>query len=170
MGSDRAPSPCGCLAWAPVLLLAGALGAEPPGLRYSASRGSVTLGEQQVYRLCFRPDVAVGRWGVALDLEMFIDNRGRISARGWDLGTPTQAVDTVLRKIYYVRYGQPRDPVYVKVGALDRVTLGYGLIMAGYRNTRQYPAVRNTGLLSARRADLRLERRKIMTIETVFSF
>jgi hypothetical protein len=24
MGSDRAPSPCGCLAWAPILLLAGA--------------------------------------------------------------------------------------------------------------------------------------------------
>ena len=51
-----------------------------------------------------------------------------------------------MRKLYYVRYGRPDDTVYLKVGALDQVTLGYGLIMSGYRNTLQYPGIKKTGL------------------------
>ena len=54
--------------------------------------------------------------------------------------------DSILRKIYYVRYGRPNDAVYVKIGALDNVTLGYGLIMDTYRNTLHYPGIKKTGL------------------------
>lgn len=131
-----------------LLVLAGipAL-AEGPGLRpaYSASMGGVTLGNEQFYRLSFRPDIPIGNWGVALDLELFIDNQGQISDRGWEFGTSTEVMDTFLRKLYYVRYGHPQDDTFVKVGALDQVTLGYGLIMDGYRNTLQYPAIKKTG-------------------------
>lgn len=116
------------------------------GARYGASMGSVTVGDQQVYRLSMRPDIPLGSWGVAFDIELFIDESGNFSDRGWAFGTSTETVDTILRKIYYVRYGQPRDPLFVRVGALDRVTLGYGLIMDGYRNTVQYPGVKKTGI------------------------
>jgi len=116
------------------------------GARYGASMGSVTVGDQQVYRLSMRPDIPLGSWGVAFDIELFIDESGDFSDRGWAFGTSTETLDTILRKIYYVRYGQPRDPLFVRVGALDRVTLGYGLIMDGYRNTVQYPGVKKTGI------------------------
>jgi hypothetical protein len=119
---------------------------ESAGPRYSGSMGTLTLGQQQFYRISFRPDIPLGRWGLALDLELFIDNKGGLSARGWKFGTATETFDSFLRKIYYVRYGRPRDPAYFKVGALDEVTLGYGLIMADYRNTLQYPGLKKTGI------------------------
>lgn len=136
-----------------VLASASLAAAEEPGLKpsYSASMGSVTVGDQQLYRLSLRPDIPIGKWGVALDVELFIDNQGGISDRGWEFGTATKATDTFLRKLYYVRYGKPQDNTFVKVGALDQVTLGYGLIMDGYRNTLQYPGIKKTGLQFHRR-------------------
>jgi hypothetical protein len=112
----------------------------------SGSMGSVTVGQEQFYRLSMRPDIPLGKWGIALDIELFIDADGDISARGWQFGTSTEAFDSFLRKIYYVRYGRPNDPVYFKVGALDNVSLGYGLIMSDYRNTLQYPGIKKTGV------------------------
>ncbi|MSR83934.1 MAG: hypothetical protein EXS58_13590 [Candidatus Latescibacteria bacterium] len=131
-----------------VLATASLAAAAEPGLKpsYSASMGSVTVGDQQLYRLSLRPDIPIGNWGLALDVELFIDNKGGISKRGWDLGTSTKATDTFLRKLYYVRYGKEQDQTFVQVGALDQVTLGYGLIMGGYRNTLQYPGIKKTGL------------------------
>ncbi|MFH1572024.1 MAG: hypothetical protein ABIL09_28800 [Gemmatimonadota bacterium] len=116
------------------------------GARYGASMGSVTVGDRQFYRLSMRPDIPVGPLGVALDIELFIDDSGNFSDRGWAFGTSTEILDTFLRKIYYVRYGQPRDPVYVRLGALDNVTLGYGALVNGYRNTVQYPGIKKTGV------------------------
>jgi hypothetical protein len=132
-----------CLA----LCATAALGQDVvPKANYSASLGSVTLQDQQLYRLSFRPDVPLGNWGIALDIELFIDNEGNFSDRGWEFDTSTSAINTFFRKLYYVRYGKPNDDIFFKVGALDDVTLGYGLIMDGYRNTLQYPGIKNTGL------------------------
>lgn len=127
--------------------------ASPPSLQaqnarpaLSGSMGSVTVGQEQFYRLSMRPDIPIGKWGIALDIELFIDADGDISARGWQFGTSTEAFDSFLRKIYYVRYGRPDDPTYFKVGALDNASLGYGLIMSDYRNTLLYPGVKKTGI------------------------
>ncbi len=116
------------------------------GTNYSGSMGSVTVGQEQFYRLSIRPDIPIGRWGVALDIELFIEDSGNFSARGWKFGSTTEILDSALRKLYYVRYGRPDDATFFKVGALDQVTLGYGLIMADYRNTLQYPGIKKTGI------------------------
>ena len=135
------------LACALLLLACPALAQNYPlAPSYTGSMGSVTVGQEQFYRMSFRPDLPIGKWGVALDLELFIEGNGNISTRGWEFGSGTETFDSLLRKIYYVRYGRSDDPVFFKVGALDRVTLGYGLIMAYYRNTVQYPGVKKTGL------------------------
>lgn len=118
--------------------------ATQPG--YSGGMGSVTVDGRQFYRINFRPDIPIGAWGVALDIELFIDENGGLTDRGWRFGTGAEAFDTFLRKLYYVRYGKPGSDTFLKVGALDDVTLGYGLIMKGYRNTLQYPGIKKTGL------------------------
>ena len=116
------------------------------GPQYSASMGSVTVQDRQLYRLSLRPEIPFGKLAVAFDIELFIGEDGDFQSRGWSFDTAAETFDTFLRKIYYVRYGRPGDPVFVRVGALDRVTLGYGLIMDRYRNTLQYPGVKNTGV------------------------
>ena len=113
---------------------------------YSLSMGSVSVEQEQLYRLSFRPDFPMGRLGIGLDLELFVERNGDLGSRGWEAGSSTQTLDSILRKIYYVRYGRPNDAVYVKIGALDDVTLGYGLIMDSYRNTLHYPGIKKTGL------------------------
>jgi len=119
---------------------------EMDGPSFSGSMGSVTVGDQQFYRMSFRPDIPLGKVGLALDVELFIDDQGNVDAHGWEFGTSTEALDSFMRKLYYVRYGKSGDPVYLKIGALDNVTLGYGLIMSDYRNTLQYPGIKKTGL------------------------
>ena len=119
---------------------------EPTQPSYSGSMGSVTVDGQQLYRLSFRPDIPIGKWGLALDVELFLNEEGNFSDRGWEFGTSTEAIDTFLRKLYYLRYGRPDQDRFLKIGALDQVTLGYGLIMNGYRNTLQYPGLKKTGL------------------------
>ncbi|MEI8259764.1 MAG: hypothetical protein WCJ30_29210, partial [Deltaproteobacteria bacterium] len=61
-------------------------------------------------RLALRPEVPLGKWGAALDLELLLDAQGGVSATGWQFGTGTAAANSLLRKIYYVRYGQPGEP------------------------------------------------------------
>lgn len=112
----------------------------------SVSFGTTTIDGRQWQRLAFRPEIPLGKLAVALDIELFINDQGGISSKGWEFGNSSEVFNTLYRKIYYIRYGQPRDPVFVKVGALDNITLGYGLIMSRYRNTLDYPGVKNLGL------------------------
>ena len=115
-------------------------------LSIQAGYGTVTMGGVQWQRFSLRPDIPIGKFGLGLDIELFIDSEGKLSDKGWDFSTRSKTWDTLLRKIYYVRYGRPIDRFYVRVGALDNVTLGYGLIMDGYRNTLNYPADKKLGV------------------------
>ena len=112
-----------------------------------AGYGTVTIGDTQWQRFSFRPDIPVGRFGIGLDLELFLDDTGKISKEGWDFSNRNQSIDTILRKIYYVRYGKPQDTSYLRVGALDNVSLGYGLIMNNYCNTLNYPGDKKLGVV-----------------------
>ena len=133
-----------------VLVAAAVVAASAPTCAqvtgYSGGMGTVTVEGRQYYRLNFRPDIPLGTWGLALDLELFTDADGNFSDRAWRFGTATETFDTFLRKIYYLRYAKPREDIYFKVGALEKVTLGYGLIMRDYRNTLEYPGIKKTGL------------------------
>ncbi|MFC1508818.1 hypothetical protein ACFL60_03910 [Candidatus Omnitrophota bacterium] len=111
-----------------------------------AGFGTVTMGDVQWQRFSFRPDIPIGKFGIGLDVELFIDENGKIAKEGWDFSNNNKIWDTVLRKIYYVRYGKPLDRFYARAGALDDVTIGYGIIMDGYRNTLNYPGDKKVGL------------------------
>ena len=131
-----------------LLLLAPVASSAQPSVSmygYSLSMGSVTVGQEQLYRLSFRPDLPLGPLGIGLDIELFVERNGDLGRRGWQAGSSTQTLDSILRKIYYVRYGRPNDAVYVKIGALNDATLGYGFIMDSYRNTLHYPGIKKTG-------------------------
>lgn len=121
--------------------------ALPDKATIQAGYGTVTIGDTQWQRFSFRPDIPIGRFGIGLDLELFLDNTGRVSREGWDFTNRNQTIDTILRKIYYVRYGKPQDTSYIRAGALDDVSLGYGLIMDGYRNTLNYPGDKKLGVV-----------------------
>lgn len=53
--------------------------------------------------------------------------------------------DLVL-KIRYIKWGQQRDPFFFKVGNINRVTLGHGILMKNFANDANFPAIRRVGL------------------------
>jgi hypothetical protein len=64
-------------------------------------------------------------------------------------GLENQIVDAtrdVLLKIKYVEYGRQRDPFFIKVGNLDDITIGHGLVMRNFANDADFPAIRHIGL------------------------
>ncbi len=49
-------------------------------------------------------------------------------------------------KIRYIEWGHQRDPFFFKVGNLDDITIGHGLIMSNFANDADFPAIRRTGV------------------------
>jgi len=84
---------------------------------------------QLYYRFHIMPEIALGNFGVGLDLNLDINKSGNI--RKEDFNT----LSDYLSIIRYVRYGLKHDPVYIKLGALDYYNLGHGSIMYQYNNS-----------------------------------
>ncbi len=122
---------------------------EEERLTMSGLLGTVTVDGSQWQRLDFQPRIRSGDLEAVLDLELFIDETGRFRDRGWDFSTRRRGVESILRKIHYIRYGNLTDPekrIYFRIGTLESVTLGPGLVMWRYRNTQDSPGFKRTGL------------------------
>ena len=108
--------------------------------------GSVTIDGKVWNQIAMRPVIPFGKWGVALDLVFYFDAEGNIHSDEWDFSSGNAIKNTLIDKIYYIRYGFPGSPTYAKIGALDRVDLGYGILVSGYANNMLYPQDRKIGL------------------------
>jgi hypothetical protein len=109
-------------------------------VRMNGTIGMVIINGKIYQQFGLRPDIPFGKFGVGLDLTFRFDQDGNFKDDEWDEGKD------YIDKLYYLRYGQPGDPFYLRVGALDNVTLGYGLIMRRYANTIQYPEIKRIGV------------------------
>ena len=112
----------------------------------NAAVGSVTLDGKVWNSLAFRPVIPIGKAALALDLVFYVDGEGNLHKDEWDFSSPTAGKNTVLDKIYYIRWGHRGDPLYFRIGALDQVSLGYGILVNRYSNTLLYPDVKRIGL------------------------
>ncbi|MFQ6605732.1 MAG: hypothetical protein ACE5D8_09310 [Fidelibacterota bacterium] len=125
------------------------------GRSVKGSVGAVTIDGKIWNQIALRPVIPVGKFGVALDLIIYMDDQGNIRKDEWDFSNPEAGFNTLVDKIYYIRYGHPSDPLYARLGALDNVTLGYGILLSGYANTMEYPQEKKVGL------DLRIRRSRL---------
>ena len=103
--------------------------------------GTVTIDGKMWNQIVLRPVVPVWKFAVALDLVIYFDQDGNIHKDEWDSSNPEAIKNTIIDKIYYIRYGLKQDPLYFKVGSLDRVDMGYGILVNSYSNAIQYPQV-----------------------------
>ena len=123
--------------------------AEAVDLTMDGLVGAVSVDEGVWQRIDLRPRLRYKALEASIDLELFIDGEGRIRDRGWDFSSRRKGLESILRKIHYVRYGRPEERgrrVYFRVGALERLTLGNGLIVRDYRNTFGRPGLKRTGV------------------------
>ncbi len=104
-------------------------------------------------KLGFQPDFSIGKFGVGLDLtfrfKLYPDSGTPIEIYGpdWIPQDGQTVFDVYLPKIMYLRYGlRGVDPLYAKLGSISDFTLGNGLIVSDYANTRFLPERRLFGL------------------------
>ncbi|HUW39674.1 MAG TPA: FecR family protein [Rectinemataceae bacterium] len=127
--------------------------------------GSVTLDGTTYSKLVAQPNFVFGKLRLGLYLpiiyssDIFDPNDWYKPAGNneWDFGAPywqsdplkgaqDVAADLAL-KIKYLEYGeQYKDPFYLKVGNLEDLTIGHGLVMRNYANDSEFPAVRRVGV------------------------
>ena len=94
--------------------------------------GMTIIDGKPYYLLHVTPELAFGKIGVGLDVNLRISEDGQIRHEDF------QDFNSYLQIIRYVRYGQKHDPWYARIGALDYSRLGHGYIMYMYRNTASY--------------------------------
>ena len=114
-------------------------------LTNNASIGSVTVDGKIYNQLSMRPEFELGKFKVGLDLYFYIDDEGNFYDKSWDFSNG-KALPTLLDKIYYLKYNEPNDRFYFRLGSLPSTTLGYGIIVNNYSNTVEYPNIRRVGL------------------------
>lgn len=107
-------------------------------------------------RLAFKPDFSFGKIGIGLDLslrfKLYPNESDAIAVYGGDWipdyeGNGKTFLDVYLPKFLYVRYGlKASDPLFVKLGSIDDLSLGDGFIMSEYSNMKFMPETRFFGL------------------------
>jgi len=109
------------------------------GPGFGLGLGSVTLDDQVYYQIALRPEINLGKFGIGLDIVGYMDGQGNFRKDEWD--EPSDYLD----KIFYLRYGQPQDPFFMRIGAMPVVQYGFGGLMNNYSNITEYPQVRRVG-------------------------
>jgi hypothetical protein len=127
--------------------------------------GALTLDGETYAKIIVQPTISVGKLKAALYLPAVYQNNlfdpgTYYRPKGnneWSFGAdqdwqnePLEATGDLFTdlalKLRYLQYGEQRDPFYVKLGNLDNMTLGHGLLMRNYANDVDFPAVRRIGL------------------------
>ncbi len=127
--------------------------------------GSVTIDNTTYSKAIIQPNLSFGKTRLGLYLPIIyssnlFDPRDWYHPDGndeWSFGNvqfkagdyPAGALDLakdLALKIKYFEYGkQYQDPFFVKLGNLEDMTLGHGLIMRNYANDTDFPSVRRLG-------------------------
>ena len=123
---------------------ASGVATAPSAPQWEIGAGSVTIDGDQWTRIALGVDVPIWKFGVFFDLELFIDNNGQFSDKGWNF--KDDWVEALTRKIRYIRFGHEEEPLFIKFGGLSNVTLGYGFIFDRFTNMLHYPDQKLLGL------------------------
>lgn len=92
--------------------------------------GMTWIDGEAYYLINIAPELAFGKFGVGLDLNLHISSKDqKIRKQDFD-----ETYDYI-RIIRYLRYGSKGDETYVRLGALDYSRLGHGFILYNYKNS-----------------------------------
>lgn len=123
--------------------------------------GSITMNGETWSKIVAQPNFKIGAVKMGLYLPL-IYNGNMFAPQDWyhpagndewsfgfdQTGIVNTVVDVVtdtFLKIKYIEVNGQRDPFFIKLGNLDDITVGHGLIMRNFANDADFPAVRRVG-------------------------
>jgi len=103
--------------------------------------GAETYDGQMWQTIKLSPDIAIGKFGIGLELTMNYQFEPTFTVRqdDWVPAGDDSFLDVYLPKFKYIRYGFKGDPLYAQFGSIEYALLGNGFIMGGYDNTLFLP-------------------------------
>jgi hypothetical protein len=124
-----------------------------PTFAMNANIGPVSIDGVNWQQVILMPDFGMGPFGIGLYLPFYLDlakpvfpNTSWQNYHDWDYHGWKDGFRDTLNKILYVRWGKKGDPLFVKIGSIDDITLGYGFVMNRFSNMLEFPLVRRLGL------------------------
>ena len=96
--------------------------------------GMTWIDGQPYTTFTFAPEIAVGKIGVGLYLQLLMNNNNEFKLRKDEY----QGGAGILRAINYIRYGRKYDPFYTRIGSLEMASLANGFLMWNYNNASNY--------------------------------
>ena len=112
---------------------------------FTGAFGSATINDKIYNQFSIRPEFAFEKFAMGLDIYFYFDENGELYSKNWNFSSSKSTLQTIVDKIYYVRWGQPDDDMYFRIGSLPTITLGHGSLVSNYSNSTDYPRVRRTG-------------------------
>jgi len=95
--------------------------------------GMTWIDGEAYYLVSLAPEIAFGKWGVGLDLNLHVSSKDqKIRKADFD-----ETYDYI-RIIRYIRYGTKGEEIYARVGSLDYARLGHGFILYNYKNSPSF--------------------------------
>ncbi len=127
--------------------------------------GTITIDGITYSKAVLQPQFNIGKLKMALYLPVIYQNDlfnpstwyHPAGNNEWNFGTgpaadfPTtlsrveDAGKDLMLKIRYIEWGRQRDPFFFKIGNLNDMTIGHGLLMYNYANDEDFPAIRRIG-------------------------
>ena len=96
------------------------------------SFGSVTINDNVYNQFSLKPEFSVGKLGMGFDLYFYLDEDGSLYEENWNFSSTENSLKTLIDKIYYLRWAQPFDDLYFRIGALPDISLGHGILVKNY--------------------------------------
>lgn len=134
--------------------------------------GTVTINDTTYSKAILQPQFSLGKLKMALYLPIIYESNMFDPADWyhpegndeWSFGTDydwesdpwggvQDVVSDLFLKIRYVQWGEQRDKFFLKVGNLNNMTIGHGLLMYNFANDADFPTVRRVGLNTGLQGD-----------------
>ena len=124
-----------------------------PSFKMNSSIGPVNIDGVNWQQIILMPDFSAGPFGIGLYLPFYFDlnkpffpNTSWWNYNEWDYNGWTDGIKDTLNKILYLRWGNKKEPVFIKIGSIPDITLGSGFIMYRFSNMLDFPKKRHLGL------------------------
>ena len=124
--------------------------------------GTVTIDGNTYSKAIIQPTFNLGKLKLSLYLPIvyqtdLFDPNDWYQPEGnneWSFGSDQSDIEDIaldflsdlFLKIRYIEWGKQRDPFFFKVGNINSVTLGHGILMQDFANDMDFPAIRRIGL------------------------
>ncbi|MEW5817552.1 MAG: FecR family protein [Spirochaetota bacterium] len=132
------------------------------GKYFGMEMGTLTVENETYAKAILQPHFNIGKLKLSLYLPIIyqsnlFDPKDWYHPKGndeWSFGTDktgalaivSDLLSDLALKIRYIQWGEQRDPFFFKVGNLNNMTLGHGILMYYYANDKDFPAIRRIGI------------------------